>query len=306
MTEFINSTEMAAHAGDLASAAASATATATRTLSHFAIEHSKLLAPAPSAPQTVLEFPNVFKGIATSEGMQPQSPDQDGTAKHSGQKVKDAPPVIADPTEQQTDAARNASDETSKSTSGAATKSSGSLFSQAVNWISGAADIGEEVARGAAQHAWTQITEHPGQTLISLAEGAAVGVAVMAAAPIAVAFGASAATVAGITLASDAIFTGMVAYGGVQATRETLAAAGKVSGDASVLMDKSHHSPAQIEAARKDIAANAGETAIHVASTLVGAATSIGCGVRVTMWAANSVRKMPAMLTAFPRAGEEG
>jgi hypothetical protein len=100
------------------------------------------------------------------------------------------------------------------------------------------------------------------------------------------------------------IFTGMVAYGGVQATRETLAAAAKLSGDARVLMHKSQHSQAQIDAARKGIEANAGETAIHVGSSIVGAATSIGCGIRVATWAATSARKVPAML--LPRAGEEG
>lgn len=92
-----------------------------------------------------------------------------------------------------------------------------SWFDSAVSWTEGALDVAEQVVVGAAESAYTQITENPGETLLHLAEGVAIGVAIVAAAPIVGALGAGAAVVGGVALAADAVIVGLGVAGAISA-----------------------------------------------------------------------------------------
>lgn len=156
-----------------------------------------------------------------------------------------------------------------------------SWFDSAVSWTEGALDVAEQVVVGAAESAYTQITENPGETLLHLAEGVAIGVAIVAAAPIVGALGAGAAVVGGVALAADAVIVGLGVAGAISAGAEVVDAANNASASADVLMHKDQHTAAEIAAAREEVQDKTGAAAVDAGVAILGVVGGVASGAKV-------------------------
>jgi hypothetical protein len=164
------------------------------------------------------------------------------------------------------------------------------MLASAYDWASGTVDLGAQIVVGAAHKAYEAIKEHPGDTAVSVAEGMALGVAIIAAAPVAGALGASAAVVAGIGVLAEAAIVGLTADGVVTAASDTIAASQNSADSASVLMHKSEHTTAEIEAARLDTQNKTGGAAIEVAGCATLALGAVGASIKATSRLANFLK----------------
>jgi hypothetical protein len=162
-------------------------------------------------------------------------------------------------------------------------------FHDACDWVSGAADVAAQVTIGAVSKVCEAVTEHPWQTAVMLAEGAAIGVAVVAAAPVAAALGASAAVVGGISLCADAAIAGLTLTGAVAAGGDVVKAAKDSSLSADVLMHKSLHTDAEIAAARLDVQSKTGTAALEAAATITMSGAAWGSGARLVSAASEAL-----------------
>ena len=154
-------------------------------------------------------------------------------------------------------------------------------FHDACDWVSGSVDVAAQVVVGAAETVADAVTKHPGETLLHIAEGAAVGLGAMALAPLAAAVGAPVAVVGGIALAVDATFVGLTAAGVVHAVGDSVEAAGASGASADVLMHKADHSQTEINAAREDLQKKTGDAAVEVAVAGLMAYLTVPSAARV-------------------------
>jgi len=156
-----------------------------------------------------------------------------------------------------------------------------SFFGDAANWVAGAADIAGHAIAGAVEKVVEEVEKDPLGAAIHVAEGVAIGAAVIAAAPIVGALGASAAVVAGVAVAADVAMVGLGVVGVAQAATEVSHAADKTGASADVLMHKENHTQAEIDKARQDIEKNCGTAAISVATAAAGVAGGVVSGAKV-------------------------
>jgi hypothetical protein len=175
-------------------------------------------------------------------------------------------------------------------------------FGDTEKWVSGAADVAEQVAVGAAHTAYDAVTQHPVKTVLTIAGGAAVGLAIVAAAPIAAAVGAGAAVVTGVGLAADAAIVGLTGLGVLATSQDAIAAVKDTASSAAVLMDKSGHTQAEIDAARRDVQTKCGGVAIEAAATAAMAAGSVGSSTRLVTAAGTVFRTETVIATGVTEA----
>ncbi|MDR3615982.1 MAG: hypothetical protein P4L53_20660 [Candidatus Obscuribacterales bacterium] len=169
-------------------------------------------------------------------------------------------------------------------------KPQGGSLASAYDWASGTIDLGAQIVVGAANKAYEAIKEHPVDTAVSIAEGVAVGVALIAAAPIAGALGASAAVVAGVGVLAEVAIVGLTADGMVTAATDSIAASENSANSANVLMHKSEHTEADIETARLDIQKQTGGAAIEIAGCATLALGAAGSAIKATSRLANILK----------------
>ncbi len=125
--------------------------------------------------------------------------------------------------------------------------------------------------------------------MLHVAEGVAVGVAIVAAAPVVGALGAGAAVVGGVALAADAAIVGLGVAGAIGAGSEVVSAARNASDAANVLMHQDSHTPEEIAAARKGVRDTTGAAAVDTAASLLGVVGGVASGARVISAARGAV-----------------
>jgi hypothetical protein len=157
------------------------------------------------------------------------------------------------------------------------------------DWIGGAVDVATQVVIGAAEEVYEAITERPLETLGMLATGAAIGVCVGAAVPVATLLAAPAAVIGGITLATD-----VTAYGAWHAGNSVVKAVDESAESAGVLMNQLEYSIAEIQAAREDLQDKTGAAAIEAGFSLVTAPFAVGNGVRLVREPGNYFKIKPS------------
>ena len=149
------------------------------------------------------------------------------------------------------------------------------------DFVSGVADIAAQAAAGTAVAAYNAITEHPGQACLTIAEGAVVGVALVAAAPLVAAAGAGAAVVAGVGLAADLAIVGLTGVGAATTAVDLINASSAAEQSASVLINKSAHTNAEIAAAREDVQSKLGPAGLETAGAALLFAGGITSGIKI-------------------------
>jgi hypothetical protein len=164
-------------------------------------------------------------------------------------------------------------------------------FTKTKDWFEGAADITGQVIKGAASTAYQDVTEHPGLSALHLAEGAVVGVAIVAAAPIAGVLGAGAAVVSATAMVADVTLVGLSTFASVHAASEVSHVADQVSHSSDVLMHSDAYSSAEVKAARQDIQAKTGSVALSATGVAIGVGANAASGMKVASALTRLVRR---------------
>ena len=175
-----------------------------------------------------------------------------------------------------------------------------SVGHDARQWMEGNADYLLQAAAGGAQYAVHQVTEHP----LATAGLIGLGVLIVAAAPIATAFGAAAAVVTGIDLAVTAGGAALATYGTVEGVSHLAKAANQQStrDGRALLLHPDGHSKQQLEAARRKLRDNLGEGTFETATGVIGLAGSGFAALRLSRTLGELPIRLPRPLPRLPKA----
>jgi len=165
-------------------------------------------------------------------------------------------------------------------------------------WVEGNVEYLAQTGAGAAEYGYNQITSHPWET----AGMVGIGVAAIAAAPIAGALGASAAVVAGI---DAAVTTGGLAFGGYTTVSGVSELAGASTGEGpnnayTILTNPEGHSEAELEDARRRVRENMGPGVLDATLGAAGLAGTAVAGTRLIGSLGKATSKVPDVTPPKP------
>jgi len=140
----------------------------------------------------------------------------------------------------------------------------------ACDWTSGAVDLTTQIVVGAGEKACKEVMEHPRDVALALTKDAALGVVIFGSASFVAGLGAAAATVGAVAVTADVLFYGTTFKGAYTAACDSITAAAASADAAGVLMNKSHHSQSEIEAARRDVKVKSGGATLEAVNVLLG------------------------------------